>query len=152
MGILNSCKIVICMTIACSVKTLIPVELSELMIWILTCYESDERSNWWCHVARMNCYASVFVVISRNFSSNFSLAWLHNSSAILWHQPIIAYCCNFADDAHPCWSWWQPGWQPGWLATPTGRSRVISYHLRDIGGYRSTVGYNCYRGKEPWLM
>ena len=32
----------------------------------------------------------------------------------------------------------------------TGRSRVISYHLRDIGGYRSTVGYICYRGKEQW--
>ena len=32
----------------------------------------------------------------------------------------------------------------------TGRSRVISYHLRDIGGYRSTIGYICYRGKEPW--
>ena len=32
----------------------------------------------------------------------------------------------------------------------TGRSRVISYHLRDIGGYRSTVGYICYHGKEPW--
>ena len=27
---------------------------------------------------------------------------------------------------------------------------MISCHLRDIGGYRSTVGYNCYRGKEPW--
>ena len=32
----------------------------------------------------------------------------------------------------------------------TDRSRVISYHLRDIGGYRSTVGYICSRGKEPW--
>ena len=32
----------------------------------------------------------------------------------------------------------------------TSRSRVISYHLRDIGGYQSTVGYICYRGKEPW--
>ena len=32
----------------------------------------------------------------------------------------------------------------------TGRSRVISYHLRDIGGYLSTIGYICYRGKEPW--
>ena len=32
----------------------------------------------------------------------------------------------------------------------TSRSRVISYHMRDIGGYRSTVGYICYRGKEPW--
>ena len=64
------------MTIACPVKTLIPVELSELMSWILTCYESDERSNWWCHVARMNCYASVFIVNLRVFSSNFSLAWL----------------------------------------------------------------------------
>ena len=32
----------------------------------------------------------------------------------------------------------------------TDRSRVISYHLRDIGGYRSTVGYIYYRGKEPW--
>ena len=32
----------------------------------------------------------------------------------------------------------------------TGRSRVISWHLRDIGGYRSTVGYICYHGKEPW--
>ena len=31
-----------------------------------------------------------------------------------------------------------------------GRSRVISCHLRDIGGYQSTVGYICYRGKEPW--
>ena len=27
---------------------------------------------------------------------------------------------------------------------------MISYHLRDIGGYQSTVGYICYRGKEPW--
>ena len=26
---------------------------------------------------------------------------------------------------------------------------MISCHLRDIGGYRSTVGYICYRGKEP---
>ena len=26
---------------------------------------------------------------------------------------------------------------------------MISYDLRDIGGYRSTVGYICYRGKEP---
>ena len=32
----------------------------------------------------------------------------------------------------------------------TGRSWVISCHLRDIGGHRSTVGYFCYRGKEPW--
>ena len=32
----------------------------------------------------------------------------------------------------------------------TGRSRVISCHLRDIGGYQSTVCYICYRGKEPW--
>ena len=32
----------------------------------------------------------------------------------------------------------------------TGRSQVIFYHLRDIGGNRSTVGYICYRGKEPW--
>ena len=32
----------------------------------------------------------------------------------------------------------------------TGRSRVISCHLREIGGYRSTVGYICYRRKEPW--
>ena len=29
----------------------------------------------------------------------------------------------------------------------TGRSRVISYHLRDIGGYWSIVGYICYHGK-----
>ena len=27
---------------------------------------------------------------------------------------------------------------------------MISCHLRDIGGYRSTVGYICYREKEPW--
>ena len=32
----------------------------------------------------------------------------------------------------------------------TGRSRVISCHLRDIGGYRSTVGYIYNHGKEPW--
>ena len=31
----------------------------------------------------------------------------------------------------------------------TGRSQVISCHLRDIGGYQITVGYICYRGKEP---
>ena len=31
-----------------------------------------------------------------------------------------------------------------------GRSRVISYRLQDIGGYRSTVGYICYHEKEPW--
>ena len=27
---------------------------------------------------------------------------------------------------------------------------MISYHLRDIGGYRSTVGYIRYHGKQPW--
>ena len=27
---------------------------------------------------------------------------------------------------------------------------MISYHLQDIGGYRSKVGYICYHGKEPW--
>ena len=27
---------------------------------------------------------------------------------------------------------------------------MIACHQRDIGGYRSTVGYICYRGKEPW--
>ena len=32
----------------------------------------------------------------------------------------------------------------------TGRSRVISRHLRDIREYRSTVGCICYRGKELW--
>ena len=32
----------------------------------------------------------------------------------------------------------------------TDRSWVISYHVQDIGGYRSMVGYICYRGKEPW--
>ena len=32
----------------------------------------------------------------------------------------------------------------------TGRSRVISYHLRDIGEYQSTVGYIFYHGKEQW--
>ena len=25
---------------------------------------------------------------------------------------------------------------------------MISYHMRDIGGYQSTVGYICYHGKE----
>ena len=25
----------------------------------------------------------------------------------------------------------------------------MSCHLRDIGGYRSTVGYICYRGTKP---
>jgi hypothetical protein len=30
-----------------------------------------------------------------------------------------------------------------------GRSRVISYHLRDVGIFiYGTVGYICYRGKE----
>ena len=27
---------------------------------------------------------------------------------------------------------------------------MISCHLRDIGGYQSTIGYICYREKEPW--
>ena len=27
---------------------------------------------------------------------------------------------------------------------------MISCHLRDIGGYRGTVGYIYYRRKEPW--
>ena len=27
---------------------------------------------------------------------------------------------------------------------------MISCHLRDIGGYRSMVGYICYHRKEPW--
>ena len=27
---------------------------------------------------------------------------------------------------------------------------MISCHPRDIGGYRSTVGYISYHGKEPW--
>ena len=27
---------------------------------------------------------------------------------------------------------------------------MISCHLRDIGGYRTTVGYIYYCGKEPW--
>ena len=36
------------------------------------------------------------------------------------------------------------------MLTHAHRSRVISYRLRDIGGYRSMVGYICYRGKEPW--
>ena len=31
-----------------------------------------------------------------------------------------------------------------------GRSRVISGHLQAIGGYLVTVGYICYRGKEPY--
>ena len=27
---------------------------------------------------------------------------------------------------------------------------MIFCHLRDIGGYQSTVGYICYHGIEPW--
>ena len=27
---------------------------------------------------------------------------------------------------------------------------MISYHLRDIGGYQNTVGSICYHGIEPW--
>ena len=27
---------------------------------------------------------------------------------------------------------------------------MISYHLRDIGGYQSTVGCICYHGTEQW--
>ena len=29
---------------------------------------------------------------------------------------------------------------------------MISCHLRDIGGYQSTVGYICYRGNNHVLM
>ena len=34
----------------------------------------------------------------------------------------------------------------------TGRSRVISCHLQDIGTYLVTVGYNCYRENNHVLM
>ena len=27
---------------------------------------------------------------------------------------------------------------------------MISYHLRDIGGYQNTVGSICYHRIEPW--
>ena len=33
----------------------------------------------------------------------------------------------------------------------SGRSRVISCHLQDIGRYLITVGYNCYRGNNHVL-
>ena len=33
-----------------------------------------------------------------------------------------------------------------------GISRVISYHLWDIGGYQSTVGNICYRGNNHVLI
>ena len=36
--------------------------------------------------------------------------------------------------------------------TSSGRSRVISYHLQDIGRYLVTVGYNCYHGNNLVLM
>ena len=29
---------------------------------------------------------------------------------------------------------------------------MISYHLQDIGGYQSTIGYICYRGNNHVLM
>ena len=29
---------------------------------------------------------------------------------------------------------------------------MISYHLQDIGGYQSTVGYICYHGNNHVLM
>ena len=34
----------------------------------------------------------------------------------------------------------------------TGRSRVISCHLQDIGGYLITVGYNCYHENNHALI
>ena len=34
----------------------------------------------------------------------------------------------------------------------SGRSRVISCHLQDIGRYLIMVGYNCYRGNNHVLM
>ena len=89
--------------------------------WIMTCMlmrcKHDKWSNWWRHVVRMNYYASVLLYEFKILSSNFSLAWLHNSSAIYWHHPIITYCCNFVDDSHSRWSRHQPGWQRRWLTT-----------------------------------
>ena len=32
------------------------------------------------------------------------------------------------------------------------RSRVISYHLQDIGIYLITVGYNCYRENNHGVL
>ena len=67
----------------------------------------------------MNYCASVLLYEFKILSSNFSLALLHNSSAISWHHPIITYCCNFVDDSHSCWSRHQPRWQWWWLTTTT---------------------------------
>ena len=91
--------------------------------WNMTCMltrcKYNKWSNWWCYVVRMNYYASVLLYEFKILSSNFSLAWLHNSSAISYHQPIITYGCIFVDDSHPCWGKHQPGWQWSWFTTTT---------------------------------
>ena len=114
-------------------------------------YECDKWSNWGMPCCENELLCLCFYCEFGNFSSNFSLAWVPNSSAISWHQPIIAYSCNFADDAHPCWSWWQLGWQPGWLATPTtvicsGVLYLVPGEPKDNGG-----SFAPHRAKHrPW--
>ena len=110
------------------------------MTCMLTRCEHDKWSNWWCYVARMNYCASVLLYEFKILSSNFSLAWLHNSSAISWHHRIITYYCNFADDSHSRWSWHQPRWQWWWLTTTAVTICEWVFHtvprkLESNGGY-----------------
>ena len=79
-----------------------------------TRFKNDKWSYWWCYVVEMNYCASVLLYEIEILSSNYSMAWLYNSSAISWHHPIIT-CCNFVDESHSqrgryqSWGWW---WSP----------------------------------------
>ena len=112
--------------------------------WNMTCMltrcEYDKWSNWWCHIARMNYYASVLLYEFKILSSKFSLAWLHNSFAISWHQPIITYCYNFVDDPHSRWGRHQPRWQWWWFTTTT------------ITFYEWVFSHNSWEISEQWKI
>ena len=122
-------SLVFVILLQCNIGTLHVISLwvnfNEILVsfywWNMTCMltrcEYDKWSNWWRYVARMNYCASILLYEFKILSSNFSLAWLHNSSAISWHHPIITCCCNFADDSHSCWSGHQLRWQWWWLTT-----------------------------------
>ena len=112
--------------------------------WNMTCMltrcEYDKWSNWWCHVARMDDYASILLYEFKILSINFSLAWLHNSSAISWHHPInhlLLQLCR-------------------WLAltleqAPTKVAMMVTYYHRRHHLWMISL-HSSWVIKEPWRI
>ena len=90
-----------------------------------TCCEYDKWSNWWCYVVEINYCASMLLYEFKILSSNYSMAWLYNSSAISWEWwlaltvgPAPAVRVMMISHHHhtPCQQKWGPGyWRPNGL-------------------------------------